>query len=130
ILDYSIREACERAAKSPSLAGRGFRISTIVTDLIWPAAAERRGYPDGPRSPEKASEPPYRENRVPAALGAVRIRKSAHRHIQEGWDALACGPEAAASTTCPGLTHGPRPGARSPRRGGRDRHWRGAAAAT
>src|SRR6185437_4153865 len=107
--------------------------ATIVTILKWPAAAEMRGYQDDrlPVAPRQQ----VRDARgcpSPAARNAAHILTPARwlRSVPEPSASRACAPAAAALQASRDPTRGPRSAARCPHRGGRDRHWRGAATAT
>src|SRR3954451_23449626 len=118
--------------KAPAAFAGAFFEGRIVTKISWPGGAGKRGYRDGRRPVARPQQGPGdRASPVLAAPGAFRIQIPAHGPPSDPPRcAAACVPAAAATAPSPDWKTEPRSAGRWPRRGGRKRHLRGAAAAT
>src|ERR1700722_983197 len=118
--------------KVPAVAAGTFSVVIIVTNLRSPAGAGRPEYQDGRRPVALLQQ--VRGGHGRRVLGAPAGEHTLIPVRESRFAARRCvgafAPAAAASAPSPDRRRGPRSAARSLRRGGRGRHWPGAAAAT
>src|SRR6478609_139241 len=126
-----LRLPSAKMKEAPAGSAGASLVTRIVTNVRSIAGAGRLGYQDGRRPVALLQQVPGGHERPGLAVpGAEHTRIPVPVPSAGPPCAEVYVPAAAATAPSPDRQHGPRSAARSLRRGGRGRHWPGAAAAT